>query len=276
MVWSAGKILAAASVYGLSVYSAYVWQRGKLAQEAGEKLSGGINDVQEADRVRLFGVLAPKYDAKIEQDEASSGIKKLRKDLLQEAEGDVLEVACGTGRNTELYAPSRLHSLTLTDASAEMLEVARSKYEEVEEASLVVEYQTADAQHLPFDDGQFDCVVDTFGLCSFEQPQLALIEICRVLKPGGKALLLEHGSSDRWWVRGYQAVLADSHLRSWGCFWNRPIAELVEDSPLIIDRQESTSLGTVTLIVAHAPNPKDSFQVPRIVAAPVAALTPIL
>lgn len=56
-------------------------------------------------------------------------------------------------------------------------------------------FMLADAEALPFPDASFDCVVDTFSLCVMEHPAAALAEVRRVLRPGGRALLIEHSKS---------------------------------------------------------------------------------
>jgi len=57
---------------------------------------------------------------------------------------------------------------------------------------------------LPYEDSRFDCVISTYSLCVFRNPALALREMARVVKPGGKVLLLEHSRSDFGPLAWYQ------------------------------------------------------------------------
>lgn len=119
-----------------------------------------------------------------------------------QATGDVLEIAAGTGRNLPYY-PSELR-LTLQDVSDSMLAIAR---ERARELCRDVEFQVGDAQQLPFADAQFDTVVCTLSLCTIPDDRRALAEAWRVLRPGGRLILLEHVRSPRLLVRGVQRLL---------------------------------------------------------------------
>ena len=105
------------------------------------------------------------------------------------------QVSAGTARNLKYYDFEKLQTVTLTDSSEKMLDVARSKL--TERALTKVSLVTADAQDLSqhAENASFDTVIDTFGLCSHEDPVRALREMARVTRPGGKILLLEHGRS---------------------------------------------------------------------------------
>jgi len=73
-----------------------------------------------------------------------------------------------------------------------MLRLARSR---VAHSLIPVSLVRASAQHVPFADAAFDAVVMTWTLCSIPNPVAALIEMRRVLKPGGRLLFVEHGLS---------------------------------------------------------------------------------
>src|SRR5207253_9357431 len=118
------------------------------------------------------------------------------------AQGDVLEIDVGTGRNLEHYPPEVRRSGI--DLSASMLERARRRAGELRrEADLRV----GDAQALEFPDGRFDTVVCTLSLCSIPDDRKAVSEAKRVLRPGGRFLLLEHVASPIGPVRAIQRVL---------------------------------------------------------------------
>ncbi|KAI1295252.1 Methyltransferase-like protein 7B [Mortierella claussenii] len=122
-------------------------------------------------------------------------------------------------------------------------------------ASSVVEteirFKVMNAAAIPYPDGSFDTVVDTFGLCSFEDPVQVLREMKRVLRPGGKLLLLEHGNSHWTFMKNMQAKQLDRHVHKYGCYWNREIEELVQEAGLKIVEEERSQLGTVYYMVAE-------------------------
>ena len=85
------------------------------------------------------------------------------------------------------------------------------------------------AEELPFEDGQFDCVVSTWTLCSVRDARRAVAEISRVLKPGGRFLYLEHGLSDEPGVQRWQRRLTPLQKRiAGGCRLDVDIEALVK------------------------------------------------
>lgn len=119
-----------------------------------------------------------------------------------QARGDVLEVAVGTGRNLRYYPPDV--RLSGVDISHAMLSRARRRVAELDMAARLIE---ADAQLLPFRSATFDTVVCTLGLSSIPDDQAAVREMHRVLRPGGRLVLLGHVASPHRLVRRAQHLM---------------------------------------------------------------------
>lgn len=166
------------------------------------------------------------------------GVKWLRRRLLRNASGTVLEVAVGTGKNL-LYYP-RGCRITGIDVSREMLQVARRRAASL---SMDVSLSLADAAGLPFRDRCFDTVVSSLSTCTFPYPARAIREMARVCRPGGRMLLLEHGRSDREWLGRWQDRHVDRFAKPLGCHWNRKPLELVEQAGLKVVRAQRTFFG---------------------------------
>jgi ubiquinone/menaquinone biosynthesis C-methylase UbiE len=163
-----------------------------------------------------------------------------------QANGDVLEVAVGTGLNFPTYPPHV--RLTEIDISEEMLAIARTRASEL---GREVELRQGDAHALPLSDATFDTVVCTFGLCAIPDIDAALDEMTRVLKPEGKLILVDHVASTSRSARVIQRALevftvpmASEH------FLRRPLTKVV-DRPFAIERSERFKLGLVERIVAR-------------------------
>merc|ERR1712157_386461 len=114
----------------------------------------------------------------------------------------------------------------------------------------------ADACNLQrFKNNTFDTVVDTFGLCSFDDPIAALREMSRVCKKkedGGKILLLEHGKSSKYtwnFFANYLDSGAEHHAKHWGCVWNRDIEQIVLDAGLKIEYISMWHFGTTFYMI---------------------------
>lgn len=114
-----------------------------------------------------------------------------RQEILARVRGTVLEIGAGTGVNLAHY-PRVFDRLLLTEPDFYM----RKKLEQRVEGRAAIEVIDAGAARLPIDSGAVDTVVSTLVLCSVQDPEAALSEARRVLRPGGQLLFLEHVASD--------------------------------------------------------------------------------
>lgn len=168
----------------------------------------------------LWGRAACGYDRAMAPLEWA-GIGRHRERLIAHAEGRVVEAGIGTGANLPYY-PSSVE-LTGVDASTEMLAQAVQRAQAL---GLSAELRQGDADALPFPEAGADTVVATLLLCSVPDVPTTLAEFARVLRPGGRLLLLDHVASSWSPVRGLQAV-ADRVTASTGeCWRRRPLDEL--------------------------------------------------
>ena len=157
-----------------------------------------------------------------------AGMRDLRRHVLADAHGRVLEIGAGTGLNMPLY-PSAVTSLTLTDPEPPM--VARLLKRTRLDSGRAVEVVLAPAERLPFSDDCFDTVVCTLVLCTVADLLASLHEIGRVLVPGGRLLFIEH-------VRAADARLARWQDRfhgpwrrfAYGCHCNRDIVAALREN----------------------------------------------
>ncbi len=155
-------------------------------------------------------------------------VARLRRELLADVSGEVLEIGFGTGLNLPHYPPS-VCKLTAIDPSPGMHRLARRR---IRRSRIAMEHHAVRGESLPFGEATFDCAVSTFTLCSVDDVSRTLAEVYRVLRPGGRFLFLEHGLSpdpgvQRWQRRlnGLEMMLAD------GCRLDRDMEELVRSQP---------------------------------------------
>ncbi|KAG2807804.1 hypothetical protein PC111_g16765 [Phytophthora cactorum] len=240
-------LLGGAALYAGVTFATYVtlYDPKKRADNAA---TPAVNDAR---RLQVFDMNASKYDKEVDWDERLTGISLMRRFLLGKARGQVLEVAAGTGRNLAFYPATA--KVVLTDFSRGMLDqVPKTQQQRLASCEL----QVMSAGELTFPDEHFDTVVDTFGLCSMEDPVRTLQEMQRVCKKdGGSILLLEHGQSNYTWLSGILDKFADLHAQKWGCHWNRDILALVEQAGLEVESVDRVHFGTTYYIVAK-PQPR--------------------
>ena len=110
-----------------------------------------------------------------------------RRRAVRRLQGNVLDVACGTG-DMVLELMKRGCAVTGVDISEEMLSIAKTK--------APATYMISDAEQLPFPDATFDAVTCAFGVRNFVHLEQGLSEMLRVLKPGGRMVILELSTPD--------------------------------------------------------------------------------
>lgn len=179
-----------------------------------------------------------------------------RRKALAGVSGTVLEVGFGSGLNLPWYSPG-VRRLVAVDPSREGAKLARSRIAEV---SFPVEFVAMGAENIDAPDHSFDCVVSTFTLCTIPGPVAALRQMRRVLKPGGKLFIAEHGLTQDADVQRWQDRMNKVHnVLCGGCNTNRDILRLVADAGFEFDSVEQYYLegvpkyaGFMTRGIAHA------------------------
>jgi len=112
----------------------------------------------------------------------------------------------------------------------------------------------ADAHWLPFADGAFDTVVATLVFCSLSQPEAGLTELRRVLRPGGRLLMLEHVRGQTPWTRRLTDWLHPVWFALQGeCHLNRETAATVAAAGFHLDHTSNHARGLIQTILATAP-----------------------
>lgn len=157
----------------------------------------GFEPVDERDKARrvrdVFDSVAPRYDRM--NDLMSIGLHRAWKAYAVmvanvHAGAQVLDIAGGTGDLALAFARSagKTGRVVLTDINEAMLRTGRDR---LLDAGCALEAAVCDAEKLPFADARFDLVSVAFGLRNMTHKDIALAEMCRVLKPSGKLLVLE-------------------------------------------------------------------------------------
>lgn len=156
--------------------------------------------------------------------------------IVPQARGDVVEIGIGAGANLALYKPSQVTSLTGVDPKANVASIMALSEQFDLKADVLL--QSMDAVTLG--DEVADCVVSTHSLCMADDPEAVLLEVWRLLKPGGKLLFCERGRHHRNEVARMQDLLAPMwSLMAHGCRINRNMFRLIQRAGFYIDFLET-------------------------------------
>ncbi|KAL8795436.1 MAG: hypothetical protein Q9195_002025 [Heterodermia aff. obscurata] len=156
---------------------------------------------------------------------------------------------------------NRVNSLTFVDLSAPMVDIARKKFEHKYPGYGAVQFFTQSAlDHLPSSpitdavrrQGGYDYILQSMGLCSTPEPVQLLKHLSGLAHPDrGKILLLEHGKGYWNWMNRYLDTTAPRHAKIHGCWYNRDIGKIVEDSGLVMESCKRKHFGTLWIIEAR-------------------------
>ena len=169
---------------------------------------------------RIFAALYDRLTAPAER----RILAEHRAYLAGRARGRVLELGAGTGANFP-YFPADVE-LVAVDPDPHMLRRARRRAKQLGRS---IALQQAPAEDLPFPDASFDTVVVTLVLCSVEEPDRALAEVRRVVRPGGELRFLEHVRAPSvGWARFQDAITPVWGWCGAGCHPNRETVSAIE------------------------------------------------
>jgi len=196
---------------------------------------------------RVWEKAAPSYDKQM------AFFEKIwfgggREWLGQRAQGRVLEVAVGTGRDLPHYPADVI--VTGIELSPAMLALARQRAAGL---GRDVDLREGDAEHLPCGDASFDTVACALSLCTIPDPATAIGEMKRVLVPGGRLLLLDHIASTWPPIHAAQWLLERFTIRAAGEHFTRRQLPLVRAAGFRVVETERLKAGSVERIHAVKP-----------------------
>jgi ubiquinone/menaquinone biosynthesis C-methylase UbiE len=159
----------------------------------------------------------------------SKGFDELRQQVTKELFGEVLEIGFGSGTNVKFF-PDSVTKVYAVDPALLGRDIAAPR---IAKRGIPVEYVGLDGASIDLPDHSVDCALSTLTLCTIPDVAQALREVHRVLKPGGKFYLFEHGLSKQPRKQKWQHRLNPiEKFVAGGCHLNRDIDKLIEESPL--------------------------------------------
>ena len=220
----------------------------------------------------LFGRIAWRYDAV--NDVMSFGLHRRWKRqtvsiALAGGAARVLDICCGTGDLCFLAAKMGARRVAGVDFTLPMLAVARGRRRE---EGVAADFIEGDALRLPFPAGAFDAITVSYGLRNIADPAAALVEMRRVLAPGGRAVVLDFGKPDNRVAAALYGAFLNTMMPAVGWLFHRDpqtylyipaslerypgqrgVAELMKQAGFVNVRYENRLLGTMGINIGEAP-----------------------
>ncbi|MGW5265011.1 class I SAM-dependent methyltransferase [Microbispora sp. NPDC004025] len=198
---------------------------------------------------RVFDRLADRYDGQMLTWERRL-LPGSREWAVGQARGHVVEIAVGTGLNLPLYDAGT--TVVGIELSERMLELARRR---AARAGLGerVELRQGDVQRLDLADGVADTVVSTFTMCTIPDPAAAAREAHRVLRPGGRFVLAEHGPSSNPVIRAGMRLAEPLFVRSAADYLTRDPRPFLEQAGFELESVTRTTRGIGFRVLAVRP-----------------------
>ncbi len=201
------------------------------------------------DVVRFFDKIAHSYDRQIGVCERFL-FPRSRRWAVEHARGRVAEIAVGTGLNLPLY-PADV-TLVGVELSERMLALARERVT-TEALADRVELHQGDVQALQLPDASIDTVVSTFTICTIPDPAAAVREAYRVLRPGGRFVLVEHGPSDNAILRAGMRLAEHGTARFLADHLTRDPVPLLEQTGFRVEAVSRAKAGIAFHVLANRP-----------------------
>ncbi|WP_163539785.1 class I SAM-dependent methyltransferase [Gracilibacillus sp. YIM 98692] len=186
----------------------------------------------------------PHYYDRVMKPLEQMKFKQIRKELLNNAVGRVLEIGSGTGANFPYYTNAM--QVDAIEPNNQMLEQSLKRQWETKTP---IKTYLVQAEKLPFSDNTFDSVVATLVFCTIPDPEKALREIHRVSKPGAEILIFEHVKMRNSLLGKLQDILTPLWKKICdGCHLNRDTLTTLERSPLAIMSIDSYYKGLLVTV----------------------------
>lgn len=176
-------------------------------------------------------------------------LSSLRNEVIAKVEGKILEVGIGTGKNLPYYPLSA--DLIGIDFSSGMLNIARRKAAQIgmNNTTLI----EMDIESMNFPDDSFDTIISTFVFCTVPHPDKGLGELYRVLKPGGKAIFLEHMKSGSKELNAILWIMDTFATPMLGTSMLRETQKEIEKAGFTVLESQNKVFDILRLIVATKP-----------------------